>query len=512
MANKESSFLRAKAEQYKANEVLTPTNDIVITGYAAITPFGDAEKTYDAMLNGESVGQYYDASNDLVNIAGPINFDPSEHFDRQTLRGLSHLAATTLYVSKEALNKAGLLDRERRLVESVNKLRISSHIASGIGSTPEIVEVDNRLFKGVDKEKYYSNNTDPEERTQMDEIIRKNSRAIGPFSGLEIFPEGINGNVAIRIAKRDKVDRKNKEQVAEEEESRGAQGWGSTSVEACSTGLSSIVDGAEKIRTGRSDIAIVGGAEDILSDPKRLGLGKTGISLFARMGVLSNYNDQPHKASRPFDRDRRGFLMSAGSSVLILENGEHARRRGAKILAEVRGFDKSMDGYKPTEIDVENGTRTWLRALYDLKDKDFRKPDVLWTHATATEVGDELEAQIAHNVFGNEYLPEILVTAIKGNLGHEFGAAGSINAVSAVQSFERNAVPHILNLDNPQLFVGKEEDLDEKRRSKNKEIEKHILFARNQPIEMQLNTAFVLGYGFRGYNAAIFLQKPTHSS
>ncbi len=480
---KENDYLRMRALELKADVEPTPTDEIVVTGYAALTPFGDAKATYEALLNGESSIKKYAASNDTANIASPINFNPSEHFDRRELRGISQVSAMALYVSMEAMKRAGLTDENGKLKDSIDRRRLASWVASGIASAPDIIEANDVLYSGLNKNDVMINEIDEKTETKM----RKNSRRISPFLGLEVFPEGIAGNIAIKF---------------------GAQGWGGGSVEACATGLSSIVDGAEKIRSGRADIVIAGGCEDILSDPKNIGTGKIGIGLFGKMGVLSRYNDEPDKASRPFDRDRQGFVMGAGAAIVVMESRAHAERRGANILAKVGGFSKSMDGGNPTEIDIDNVSRTCAQALYDIHTKKFVRPDVFWAHATSTMVGDGREAWMLRNLLGDELMSETPVAAIKSNMGHLFGAAGAINAVSSIQSFEYNLVPHIRNLDNPQMHIGDLEKLDEKEKMLNEGIENLLQPIRKTPYSGVNYNNLVVAYGFHGYNSAMMFQRP----
>ena len=178
----------------------------------------------------------------------------------------------------------------------------------------------------------------------------------------------------------------------------GFSGWGGSSVEACATGLSNIVEAISKIREGYIKVAVAGGFENPLD-----AYPETGIGMFAGMRtVLSKRNDEPEKASRPFDKDRDGFVLGAGGGVVVIEELNHALKRGARILAEVYGFNKSMDGYDPTSLDPDVVASTILGALYNEKKQEFYDVDTIFAHATSTKDGDTTEAKVLRMRFGIE--------------------------------------------------------------------------------------------------------------
>ncbi len=206
------------------------------------------------------------------------------------------------------------------------------------------------------------------------------------------------------------------------------------------------------------------------------------------MHALSTRNDEPEKASRPFNKDRDGFVESSGIGAVVIESEEHAHKRGAKIYAEILGFDKSIDGYDLTEGDPENIADTITRALYDEKNKAVHKVDAVFIHATSTPKGDRVEIQALRKA-SIENLQHIPITAIKSNLGHLLGGAGAVNAIAAIQSLNAGKVPPILNLDDPD-----EEFSD-------------LNLVRGKPLEKEIATALVLAYGFGGHNAVLLLGK-----
>lgn len=419
-----------------------PVERIVITGAAQLTPLGNTRETWEGLLEGRSgVRRFPEGKNSFVKIAAPVNFKPGDHFDRKTLRELSPLGAMAIVVSREAADQAGL---QRPL-----GTEYGSFVASGIGFTQNLINVWRTIHK-VDE----AGNENPE----------RNSRLIGPFEALKTLPEELNGGVSRAL---------------------GLRGTGASSIEACATGLSNPVLAAELMRAGVIRGAVAGGFDDPFEE-----YPEVGLALFAGMRkVLSNRNDNPQAASRPFDRDRDGFVEGAGGGVVVLEDYILAKARKAKILAEVVGFAKSMDGGESvTGLDTDNVARTVLRALWDEKRKVFHEVDAIFAHATSTDDGDIAEVLALRRVFG-EKLRKIPIAAIKSNFGHLLGGAGASNLVNAVFALNEGRIPPILNLENPATEF---EDLD---------------LVRYNPREVSLKKVLVLAYGFGGHNAAMVLEK-----
>jgi len=183
-----------------------------------------------------------------------------------------------------------------------------------------------------------------------------------------------------------------------------------------------------------------------------------------------------------------------------MESRRHAERRGAKIIAEVAGYSKSMDGYDHTNLHVQNVARTTVESLQHPYKKEFQKPDAIFAHATSTQSGDRAEAQVFYTVF-EDLLNSMPITAIKSNLGHLVGGAGAVNLITAIQSIEQGVVPHILNLENPRLNL---EDLT----VPDDPIIDHFDFVRDQPRQMNIDSALVVAYWFGGHNASMLVRKP----
>lgn len=426
-----------------------PAERIVVTGFAQLTPLGNTEQTWQGLLDGRSGAKKFDVQNPFVSIATPIEFNPEDHLGKREMRGMSPLTVMGIVVAREAAKKAELLGKDGKLRPEINKRQAAVWVGSGFGSTQHIIDVYNQIHK-------------KDENGNEDQ--RRNSRHISPTKGLEIFPEQLNARIAMDL---------------------GLAGWGGSTVGACATGLDNMAEALDKLKTGRIKVAVAGGFENPLE-----AYPETGVGMFAGMrSVLSTRNDDPEKASRPFDKDRDGFVLGAGGGVVVLEELGHALKRRAPIVAEVYGFQKSMDGFSPTNLDKDVVASTILGALYDEKAKEFYDVDAIFAHATSTEDGDLKEVAALRLVFGDEYLIKIPIAAIKSNLGHLAGGAGAVNAIAAINAINTGRIPHIINLENPDSAVA---DLN---------------LVRGTPLEKDINTALVTAYGFGGYNAVILFGK-----
>ena len=423
-----------------------PAERLVITGMAALTPLGDTEQTLEGLNTGKSGVKEFDVKNFAVSIAAPVEFNPEAHFSKKEMKGRSPLNAMAVAIAREAMKNAGLLGEDGKLQKDIDRRQAASWMASAFGSVHHIIDVYNQIHK-----KDEAGNENP----------WLNSGRISPRKGLEIFPEELNGQVAIDL---------------------GVSGWGGSSVEACATGLSNIIEAARIIKGGQAKVAVAGGLEDILS-----AYPEASIGMFAAMrSVLSTRNDEPEKASRPFDKDRDGFVLGAGGGAVVIEALDHALERGAPILAEILGFNKSMDGSDPTNLNKKIVAGTILKALYNQRTKEFYEVDSIFAHATSTNQGDQAEAELLKMIFGDS-LKNIPIAAIKSNMGHLAGGAGAVNVIAAINALNSGKIPPILNLENPsQEFEG-------------------LFFVRGKPLEKDIKTALVLAYGFGGHNAVMLL-------
>lgn len=419
----------------------------VITGFAQETSLGNTEETWQGLLQGRSGVKKFVVNNFRTNIAAPFK-DPYDYFDPKERKLWSRVTALAVYLSRKAGEMRGIIGDDGRLLPTIDRNRVGVCISSGIGASHQLIDINNTIHNETDK----NGNEDP---------IR-GSRRINPFAGLRLFPEQINAQVAQAL---------------------GLSGWPINTSEACATGAASIVEAGRLVLEGKADIVFAGGVEDVLHEHPDVSIG-----IFAALRALSARNNEPEKASRPFDGERDGFVISSGGGIVVVEGMNHALKRGTEIKTVLLGFEKSIDGKDSTESDPEQVARTISRTLRDKQTKKYYKPDVIFAHATSTQKGDPLEAQALRTVFEEE-LPDIPITALKDRLGHTLGAAGAINVVCANQSLESNTIPPMINLET----VGKTmEDL---------------YLVRQTPLKIPLNRALAAAYGFGGHNAVVLLGK-----
>ncbi len=432
-----------------------PCDTVVITGYGELTPLGNTSETEAAELIGKTGTKKLDVQNFRSNIAGPINFKPEDHFSEKELRGMPQIGALGVYLAREAGRMASVLDDTGKLKKEFNSLRAGCTVASGIGASSKMVDIYQKIHWKTAPRSGKMEPTDP----------KIGSSLLSPFIGLQLFPEELGGDIEAML---------------------GLQGWSINSAEACATGLSSIVDAYHLIRTGKNDIVFAGGVEDTLTEHPELSIG-----VFAAMrGPLSSRNDEPEKASRPFDRDRDGFVLAAGGGIIMLEKLESALSRKAPIYAVVLAAEKGSDGYNPTNLNTERVAKLILKTIKLPGEKTLTYPiDAIFAHATATKSGDLAEITTLRKVFGDDYLRKIPITAIKSMHGHLAGGAGAVNAISAIRAIEKGFIPPIANLENVD------------------EPFKDLNLVRGSALKGGFKTALVLAYGFHGKDAGLLLGK-----
>lgn len=263
----------------------------------------------------------------------------------------------------------------------------------------------------------------------------------------------------------------------------GLQGLSWTLGTACASGTDALGAAAEMIRSGRLDLAISGGTEAAIDG---FGIG----SFCALQALSSHYNDTPQKASRPFDRDRDGFVLGEGSAVFMLEELEHAKKRGAKIYAELAGFGSSCDAYHIT-APLKDGSGAALAVKEALEDAGLKPEDVQYynAHGTSTHANDSGETAMLHLAFG-EHAKSLHISSTKSMTGHLVGAAGAIEALFCVKAINDNFIPPTINLDNPDIEGGC--DLD---------------YTPNKGIECKVDAAVSASLGFGGHNGALVIKR-----
>jgi 3-oxoacyl-[acyl-carrier-protein] synthase II len=398
--------LSKQAQDARVKELELPQGDVpVITGYSALTGLGDAFQTYNRMLNGESAVRLINTTvggKIVERVAAPIDFDPKLYFDRKALRGIPNATALAMFLAKEAAKMADILGGNGKLKSDFDGDRAATTVATSMERVPDVIDKSDTLRSG---------------------------NRIHPLDGLSIFLGQQAGHISEYI---------------------GLRGWGNSSTEACASGLSSIADAAELIRTGRNDIVLAGGLDDILNNHPEL-----GPEIFGSMGAYSDRVDDPKGASRPFDKGRDGIVIGSGGAVLVVEGMRHAIARGATIHAVILGAEKGMDGFDPVLADSDRIARLILKTLKRRGEEGFYSTGAIFAHATSTPKGDSVEIDALRKVFG-ESLNQIPITAPKSAFGHLLGGAGAVNALLAINSLQTGIIPPTLNLENsdfPELNI-----------------------------------------------------------
>ena len=408
---------------------------VVVTGMGMISPLGlDVQSSWKAILEGKSgVGfiTHFDATGYPVRIAAEVKgFEPTKYIEQKEVKKMDRFIHFAIAATEMALADSGLK------ITTDNSERIGIVIGSGMGGLPAI--------------EYYH---------QM--LLEKGWKRVSPFFIPMVIINLAAGQISIKY---------------------GIKGPNLAVTTACATGNHSIGEALRMIQYGDADVMIAGGAEAVITP--------MAVSGFAIMKALSTRNDEPEKASRPFDIDRDGFVIGEGSGIIILEELEHALKRGAKIYAELIGYGMSSDAYHITAPapEGEGGARCMKRALNDAGVKP-ELIDYINAHGTATKHGDELENQAIKTVFG-EHAYKLCVSSTKSMTGHLLGAAGGVEAIFTVLSIYENIVPPTINLDNPDP----ECDLD------------YVPYkARKKEVIYAMTNSF----GFGGTNASLVFRKFT---
>lgn len=406
---------------------------VVITGIGLLTPLGiGVEASWKAALEGKSgicpITQF-DASAMPVRIAGEIkDFDPAPYIDAKEIKKMDRFIHLAMAAATMAVEDSGIR------INDDNAERVGVVIGAGMGGLPAI-EHYHKIY------------------------LEKGYRRISPFFIPMLIINLASGNVSIKF---------------------GAKGPNSAAVTACATGSHSIGDAFKIIQRGDADVMIAGGTESVIT--------ALGIGGFAVMKTLSTRNDEPERASRPFDAQRDGFVMGEGAGVIILESLESALQRGARIYAEIVGYGMSSDAYHITSPAPEGeGAARCMKAA--LKDAGLEPTMVSYinAHGTSTKYGDELETAAIKKVFG-EHAYKLCVSSTKSMTGHLLGAAGGVEAIFSILSIYNNIVPPTINLENPDP----ECDLD---------------YVPHKARKLNVECAMSNSFGFGGTNACLIFKK-----
>ena len=406
---------------------------VVVTGLGTVTPVGNTVKeTWANILAGKSgiaPLTVFDVSDFSVRFGGSIkDFDITTIIPRKDAKKMDTFIHYGIAAAKEAIEDSGLV------VTDENAERIGVAIGSGIGGLPGI-------------------------EAGYDAYLNGGPRKISPFFVPSNIINMISGNVSIMY---------------------GMKGPNTAIVTACSSGTHNISSAGRMIQYGDADVMIAGGAE--------MSTSKTGLGGFAAARALSTRNDDPEAASRPWDKDRDGFVLSDGAGVIVLEEYEHAVKRGAQIYAELVGSGMSSDAYHMTtpSIGGEGAARCMVNAMNDasLSADDI---DYINAHGTSTPAGDVAETQAVRKALGSA-ADNVAVSSTKSMIGHLLGAAGGVEAIFSVLAIRDQVAPPTINLDNPDPDC----DLD---------------YVPHTARDMTINTVMSNSFGFGGTNGTVIFKK-----
>jgi len=407
---------------------------VVVTGMGIISPLGnELETTWQNILAGKSGAKTvtaFDVTEYPTKFAAPVeNFDDVNHLDVKTKRRVDEFVQYGLVASKHAIENSGLE------LNSIDSSRIGVSIGSGIGGLDTIEK--NALT-----------------------LDKRGPRKISPFFVPGAIVNMVSGLVSIEY---------------------GLHGPNLSIVTACSSGNHSIGFSARSISHGDCDVMITGGSEMAITP---LGLGG-----FSAVTALSTNNENPTKASRPWDKDRDGFVLGDGAGVLVLEEYEHAKARSANIYAEVSGFGMSSDAFHMTAPaeDGKGAKQAMISALKDA-DLDSAKIDYINAHGTSTPLGDIIEANAIADIFSTSQ-EQIAVSSTKSMTGHLLGAAGAIESIFSILSLRDNRLPPTINLDNLDADAPK------------------LNYVANESQEKEINYVLNNSFGFGGTNASLVFSK-----
>ncbi len=406
---------------------------VVITGLGCISPLGnDVNSTWENVVAGKSgAGQItkFDTTDYKTTIAAEVKgFDAKALFGRREVRRMDLVSMYALAAAQQAVENAGLEINED------NRDRIGAVVGTGIGGI-------GTLFENVKT------------------FLEQGPARVSPFLVPRMLPDTPGGMIAIHL---------------------GVRATNFAVVTACATGTNALGESAEVIRRGQADVILAGGSEASI-----VPIAVAGMIV---MGALSDRNEEPEKASRPFDAGRNGFVMGEGAAILVLESLEHAQSRGAPILAEVTGYGSTNDAYHisaPAENGV--GAALCMRAALDSANMSGDEIGYVNAHGTSTNLNDKSETAAIKTVFG-EHAYKLAVSSTKSMTGHLLGAAGALEALFCVKAINEDVLPPTINYETPDP----ECDLD---------------YVPNKARPVQVDHVMSNSFGFGGHNATIVLSR-----
>lgn len=411
---------------------------VVITGLGCVSPLGNnVQQTWENALAGKSGAApitHFDASPFETHFAAEVKgFDAAELFGRKEARRMDRYTQFAMATAQEALKDAGL-----QITED-NRERIGAFIGSGIGGLGTL-------------------------QTEIEVLLTKGPRRVSPFLVPMMLPDSAGGQVAIAF---------------------GMRGPNLGISSACASATNAIGEAAELIRAGRVDAMLAGGAE--------AGIVPVAVAGFNAMGAISKRNDAPEAASRPFDKNRDGFVMGEGGAILILESEAHAKARGAKIYAEVLGYGISNDAHH-ISAPLEDGAGAIACMRQALRQAGLQPKDIdyLNAHGTSTQLNDKSESRAVKTLFG-EHAYDVAISSTKSMTGHLLGAAGAVEAVVCVKTITDGRLPPTINYETPDP----ECDLD---------------YIPNQQRAKTVRHVMSNSFGFGGHNACLLLGRYANGS
>ena len=409
---------------------------VVVTGLGALTPIGNTVDDYwNGLITGKSGAasiQQFDASKFKTQFACEVkNFDVNDYLDRKEARKLDQFSQYAMVSSSEAMADSGLMDA------NPNVDRVGVIWGSGIGGLKTFQDECQNFFAGDGTPKF------------------------NPFFIPKMIADIAAGHISIKY---------------------GLRGPNYVTVSACASSTNAIIDAFNLIRLGKADAIVTGGSEAAVNE--------MGVGGFNALRALSVRNDSPETASRPFDKDRDGFVLGEGAGALILEEYEHAVKRGAKIYAEVAGGGMSGDAYHMTAPHPDGiGARNVMNAALEDAELDTNTVDYVNVHGTSTPLGDVAETKAIKQVFG-EHAYNLNISSTKSMTGHLLGAAGAVEAIACILAVKNDIVPPTINhfTDDP-------------------EMDNKLNFTFNKAQERTVNVALSNTFGFGGHNTSAIFKK-----
>ncbi len=404
---------------------------VVITGMGAVTPLGHSvHETWDALVAGKSgVGQItlFDHSQLSVHIAAEVkNWDATAHFGAKDARRLDRVSQFALVAARQALEDSQLV------VNDDNTFDVGVIIGSGIGGVTTLLN-------------------------EHQVMLTKGASRISPFTVPMMLPDTATGQIAIHF---------------------GIRGPNMCIVTACASGVNAIGEASELIRSGRAVAAVTGGCEAPING--------FSMSAFHNMGALSMLQDEPQRASRPFDKTRAGFVTGEGAAMLVLESLEHAQARGARIYAEITGYGCTDDAFHITAPDVKGPAMAMRKALRQAGLAPSQI-DYINAHGTSTQLNDVNETRAIKEVFG-EGAYDVNVSSTKSMTAHAFGAIGAIETVVCVKSVNEDIIPPTINYEHP------DPDCD-------------LNYTPNVAVKRSVARAMCNSFGFGGHNGCLIVSE-----